>query len=97
MFIFQLLVLLMFSEGGRFSFEEIKMAMRIEDSELQRTLQSLACGKARVLVKTPKRKEMEYRGTFMFSGEIKYRLFQITARSRWRKPLKNRSAPLIVF
>lgn len=36
--IFQILVLLMFSEGGRFSFEEIKMGMRIEDSELQKNI-----------------------------------------------------------
>ena len=26
----------------------------VEDSELRRTLQSLACGKARVILKTPK-------------------------------------------
>lgn len=47
--LFQTLVLLMFNEGDGFSFEEIKMATGIEDSELRRTLQSLACGKARVL------------------------------------------------
>jgi len=56
--IFQILVFLMFSERRTFTFEEIKMATRIEDNELQRTLQSLACGKARILVKSPKRRKM---------------------------------------
>uniref|UniRef100_A0A2K5EJR2 Cullin family profile domain-containing protein n=1 Tax=Aotus nancymaae TaxID=37293 RepID=A0A2K5EJR2_AOTNA len=57
--LFQTLVLLMFNEGDGFSFEEIKMATGIEASELQRTLQSLACGKARLLIKSPKGKEVE--------------------------------------
>lgn len=41
----------MFNEGEEFSLEEIKQATGIEDGELRRTLQSLACGKARVLAK----------------------------------------------
>lgn len=76
---FQMLVLL--KEGGRFSFEEIKIGIGIKDSELQRTLQSLACGKARVLVRSPKGKEVEDGDMFMFR-EFKHKLFQITARSR---------------
>nr|XP_025864687.1 cullin-4A [Vulpes vulpes] len=75
--LFQTLVLLMFNEGDVFSFEEIKMATGIEDSELRRTLQSLACGKARVLVKSPKGKEVEDGDTFMFNGEFKHKLFRI--------------------
>uniref|UniRef100_A0A8I3PXY3 Cullin 4A n=1 Tax=Canis lupus familiaris TaxID=9615 RepID=A0A8I3PXY3_CANLF len=72
--LFQTLVLLMFNEGDGFSFEEIKMATGIEDSELRRTLQSLACGKARVLVKSPKGKEVEDGDTFMFNGEFKHKM-----------------------
>uniref|UniRef100_A0A452V6T4 Cullin 4A n=1 Tax=Ursus maritimus TaxID=29073 RepID=A0A452V6T4_URSMA len=75
--LFQTLVLLMFNEGDGFSFEEIKMATGIEDSELRRTLQSLACGKARVLVKSPKGKEVEDGDTFTFNGEFKHKLFRI--------------------
>jgi len=52
--LFQTLVLLMFNEGEEFSLEEIKQATGIEDGELRRTLQSLACGKARVLAKKSK-------------------------------------------
>ncbi|XP_047576430.1 cullin-4A isoform X1 [Lutra lutra] len=75
--LFQTLVLLMFNEGDAFSFEEIKMATGIEDSELRRTLQSLACGKARVLIKSPKGKEVEDGDTFTFNGDFKHKLFRI--------------------
>ncbi|XP_036155451.1 cullin-4A isoform X5 [Myotis myotis] len=75
--LFQTLVLLMFNEGDGFSFEDIKMATGIEDSELRRTLQSLACGKARVLIKSPKGKEVEDGDKFIFNGDFKHKLFRI--------------------
>ncbi|NWW63493.1 CUL4A protein, partial [Ifrita kowaldi] len=75
--LFQTLVLLMFNEGDEFSFEEIKMATGVEDSELRRTLQSLACGKARVLIKNPKGKEVEDGDKFIFNGDFKHKLFRI--------------------
>ncbi|KFW68684.1 Cullin-4A, partial [Pygoscelis adeliae] len=71
------LVLLMFNEGDEFSFEEIKMATGVEDSELRRTLQSLACGKARVLIKNPKGKDVEDGDKFIFNGDFKHKLFRI--------------------
>ena len=52
--LFQTLCLLLFNEGNEFTLGEIANATAIEDSELRRTLQSLACGKARVLSKVPK-------------------------------------------
>ncbi|XP_036760674.2 cullin-4A isoform X2 [Manis pentadactyla] len=75
--LFQTLVLLMFNDGDGFSFEEIRTATGIEDSELRRTLQSLACGRARVLVKSPKGKEVEDGDRFVFNGEFKHKLFRI--------------------
>nr|AAI65630.1 Cul4a protein [Danio rerio] len=57
--LFQTLVLLMFNESDECSVEEIRVATGIEEGELKRTLQSLACGKARVLNKTPRGKEVE--------------------------------------
>ncbi|NWH77720.1 CUL4A protein, partial [Piaya cayana] len=75
--LFQTLVLLMFNEGDEFSFEDIKMATGIEDSELRRTLQSLACGKARVLIKNPKGKDVEDGDKFIFNGDFKHKLFRI--------------------
>ncbi|XP_004704475.2 cullin-4A isoform X1 [Echinops telfairi] len=75
--LFQTLVLLMFNEGDEFRFEDIKMATGIEDSELRRTLQSLACGKARVLIKSPKGKDVEDGDKFIFNGDFKHKLFRI--------------------
>ncbi|KAI5105111.1 cullin-4B, partial [Silurus meridionalis] len=75
--LFQTLVLLMFNEGEEFSLEEIKLATGIEDSELRRTLQSLACGKARVLTKIPKSKEVEDGDKFSCNDDFKHKLFRI--------------------
>ncbi|XP_065840721.1 cullin-4A-like [Oscarella lobularis] len=43
----------------------------------RRTLQSLACGKARVLAKHPKGKEIEDDDIFRFNKEFKHKLFRI--------------------
>ncbi|XP_039622006.1 cullin-4B [Polypterus senegalus] len=75
--LFQTLVLLMFNEGEEFSLDEIKQATGIEDGELRRTLQSLACGKARVLSKTPKSKDVEDGDKFTCNDDFKHKLFRI--------------------
>uniref|UniRef100_A0A8C5QQG3 Cullin family profile domain-containing protein n=1 Tax=Leptobrachium leishanense TaxID=445787 RepID=A0A8C5QQG3_9ANUR len=75
--LFQTLVLLMFNEGDEFSLEDIKMATAIEGSELRRTLQSLACGKARVLNKMPKSKDVEDGDKFTFNADFKHKLYRI--------------------
>uniref|UniRef100_A0A8C5N0P6 Cullin family profile domain-containing protein n=1 Tax=Leptobrachium leishanense TaxID=445787 RepID=A0A8C5N0P6_9ANUR len=74
---FQTLVLLIFNEGDEFSLEDIKMATAIEGSELRRTLQSLACGKARVLNKMPKSKDVEDGDKFTFNADFKHKLYRI--------------------
>ncbi|XP_072440829.1 cullin-4A-like [Chiloscyllium punctatum] len=75
--LFQTLVLLMFNEGNEFTMEEIKTATGIEDSESRRTLQSLACGKARVLNKVPKGKDVEDGDKIIFNDDFKHKLFRI--------------------
>uniref|UniRef100_A0A8C2WXS7 Cullin 4B n=1 Tax=Cyclopterus lumpus TaxID=8103 RepID=A0A8C2WXS7_CYCLU len=75
--LFQTLVLLMFNEGEEFTLEEIKLATGIEESELRRTLQSLACGKARVLTKIPKSKDVEDGDKFSCNDDFKHKLFRI--------------------
>ncbi|NXN75888.1 CUL4B protein, partial [Himantopus himantopus] len=75
--LFQTLVLLMFNEGEEFSLEEIKQATGIEDGELRRTLQSLACGKARVLTKSPKGKDVEDGDKFTCNDDFRHKLFRI--------------------
>ncbi|XP_076838560.1 cullin-4A [Brachyhypopomus gauderio] len=75
--LFQTLVLLMFNEGEEFTVEEIHTATGIEDGELRRTLQSLACGKARVLNKSPRGKDVEDGDRFNFNNDFKHKLFRI--------------------
>ncbi|XP_071397468.1 cullin-4A isoform X2 [Centroberyx affinis] len=75
--LFQTLVLLMFNEGEEFSVEEIRTATGIEEGELRRTLQSLACGKARVLNKNPRGKDVEDGDRFNFNNDFKHKLFRI--------------------
>lgn len=48
-----------------------------EDVELKRTLQSLACGKARVLHKAPKGKEVDGSELFTFADDFKHKLYRI--------------------
>lgn len=47
----QTVVLMLFNDVEKLSFQDIKDSTAIEDKELRRTLQSLACGKVRVLQK----------------------------------------------
>lgn len=75
--LFQGLCLLMFEDGNEFSLEEIFEATKIELGELRRTLQSLACGKARVLHKNPKSKDVEDKDKFSFNDEFSHKLFRI--------------------
>ncbi|XP_046371924.1 cullin-4A-like [Haliotis rufescens] len=75
--LFQSLCLLLFNEGDDYTYSEIKTATAITDSELRRTLQSLACGKARVLIKAPKGKEVEDDDKFSFCNDFKHKLYRI--------------------
>lgn len=75
--LFQTLVLLMFNEGDQFSLEEIKMTTALEDRELRRTLQSLACGRAKVLIKNPKGRDVEDGDKFLCNEEFKHKCFKI--------------------
>ena len=75
--LFQTLCLLLFNEGDVFSYKEIKQATAIEDGELKRTLQSLACGKARVITKEPKGKDIEDADKFIFNDGFKHKLYRI--------------------
>lgn len=50
----QAVVLMLFNDVDSLSLADISEASGIEDKELRRTLQSLACGRIRVLNKEPK-------------------------------------------
>lgn len=49
----------------------------LQDGELRRTLQSLACGKARVLQKTPRGRDVEDLDKFQFNKDFANKLFRI--------------------
>lgn len=75
--LFQTLVLLLFNAADELPFEEIKAATNIEDAELRRTLQSLACGKARVLRKVPAGKDILDGDKFTYYKDFTNKLFRI--------------------
>lgn len=57
----------------RYSFNRFEF----QEGELKRTLQSLACGKARVIKKTPKGREVDEQDKFHFNHEFTNKLFRI--------------------
>lgn len=75
--LFQALVLLLFNTKNELSYKEIYDATEIEPLELKRTLQSLACGKIRVILKEPKGKEVEETDKFVYYSKFKYSYFKV--------------------
>lgn len=67
------------------------MLGRAEAKEAARTLQSLACGKVRVLVKTPKGKDVDPDDEFAFNvgfkdDHFRIKINQIQAKETVRRP-----------
>lgn len=77
----QAVVLMLFLDCDQLSFDDIKAASNLEDKELRRTLQSLACGKERVLQKEPKGKEVEDGDVFHFNATYSSRLYRVKINS----------------
>lgn len=75
--LFQTLCLMLFNDDRELTFDEIRQATGIELEELKRTLQSLACGKARVIQKSPKGKDVADTDKFYFNDEFRHKLFRI--------------------
>lgn len=75
--LFQTLCLLRFNESDQFSYEELQQATDVEDEELRRTLQSLACGKVRVLRKSPAGKDVKSSDKFIFNSSFTHKLCKI--------------------
>ncbi|TPX36563.1 hypothetical protein SmJEL517_g01214 [Synchytrium microbalum] len=76
--LFQAIVMLLFNTiHGSISFSDIQSQTRIEPKELSRTLQSLACGKVRVLTKTPKGREVDPNDVFEFNETFDNALYRI--------------------
>ncbi|KAI5591920.1 hypothetical protein POPTR_004G132900v4 [Populus trichocarpa] len=75
--LFQTVVLMLFNDAQKLSFQDIKDSTGIEDKELRRTLQSLACGKVRVLLKLPKGRDVEDDDSFVFNEGFAAPLYRI--------------------
>jgi cullin 3 len=70
---FALVVLLLFEnlgEGEFLTYEEIKDATAIPDTELQRNLQSLACTKFKILKKHPSGRDVNPDDSFSFNADF---------------------------
>lgn len=75
--LFQTVVLLLFNATDKISYKDIEEGSNIKTLELKRTLQSLACGKARVLHKVPKGKEVEDSDEFVLKRDFTDKLFRV--------------------
>ncbi|KAG2482358.1 hypothetical protein HYH03_018708 [Edaphochlamys debaryana] len=78
---FQAAVLLLFNDADSLSYADIAAGCGLEAKELKRTLQSLACGKVRVLTKEPKGREVSESDTFAFHTGFSEKLFRIKINS----------------
>ncbi|KAI0825282.1 Cullin-domain-containing protein [Trametes gibbosa] len=75
--LYQAAVLLLFNEEATLAYADLKAQTGLEDGELERTLQSLACGKKRVLRKQPAGKEVKGTDVFHFNAEFTDARFQV--------------------
>ncbi len=78
--LFQASILLLFNnlkEGDKITFKEIKELVGIEEKELKRTLQSLACAKIRPIKKRPKGKEVKEDDYFIVAHDFKNARFKL--------------------
>mmetsp|Transcript_20842 Transcript_20842/g.46666 ORF Transcript_20842/g.46666 Transcript_20842/m.46666 type:complete len:729 (-) Transcript_20842:640-2826(-) len=77
----QTIVLLLFNDDDGVGYRDLLKGTAIEDKELKVTLQSLACGKVRVLRKEPKGRDVEDGDVFFFESTFKHQLFRIKINS----------------
>ncbi|KAF8879952.1 Cullin-4B [Infundibulicybe gibba] len=68
--LYQAIVLLLFNETAELRFPDIANQTRMDDGELRRTLQSLACGKKKVLRKIPPGRDINDEDTFRFNASF---------------------------
>ncbi|KAI8850950.1 Cullin-domain-containing protein [Chytridium lagenaria] len=79
--LFQATILLLFNASKRLTYTDILSSTNMDPVELDRTLQSLACGKVRVLVKIPKGKDVKKTDSFEFWEGFENPLYRIKINS----------------
>ncbi|CAF1416735.1 unnamed protein product [Adineta ricciae] len=75
--LFQALVLLLFNQHLELNYNDIKEQTKLQEAELHRTLQSLACGKIRLLNKKPLTKEINSNDQFTLNTSFEHKLIRI--------------------
>ncbi|KAH8554516.1 Cullin family-domain-containing protein [Umbelopsis sp. PMI_123] len=77
--LFQTVVLLLFNDRkrDRLTYNEIRELTNIEDKELSRTLQSLACGNSRVLKKNPPGRDVNATDSFSYNEAFTASLYRL--------------------
>ena len=78
---FQAAVLLLFNDVASLTARAVVEKTGADDGECRRALQSLACGKTRVLTKTPKGREIEDGDVFTVNGSFTEKLFRVKVNS----------------
>ena len=73
----QALVLLLFNETDTLTLAQISSRTNIDDRLLRQILQSLACGKAQVLLKVPRSKEVTENDKFIYNKDYTNQQFKI--------------------
>ena len=66
----QALTLLQFNDATEKTYGELRQATGLDDMNLVRALQSLACGKVNILVKNPKGREISVKDQFSYNSEF---------------------------
>ncbi|XP_031573108.1 cullin-3-like [Actinia tenebrosa] len=76
---YQMCILMLFNSKEKLTYEEIAQDSLIPERDLNRALQSFACGKAtqRVLIKEPKGKEMAPTDMFCINDQFTSKLFRV--------------------
>ncbi|CAO3632702.1 unnamed protein product [Mucor fragilis] len=74
---YAMVVLLLFNKNDTLSWEDIKSYTQITDQDLKRTLQSLACAKYKILVKTSKGRDILEHDSFSFNHEFSSNMARI--------------------
>ena len=67
---YALMVLLLFEHADVLTYGHIRDATRMPDADLQRTLQSLACAKYKILRKEPKGRDVSETDSFVFNADF---------------------------
>lgn len=75
--LFQTVVLLLFNTTDQITYKDIQENTNLKETELKRTLQSLACGKIRVLYKVPKGKNVNDTDHFCVRKDFTNKLFRV--------------------